>query len=289
MRSESGDGLLVRRLLEPRELVPLDRIVLGALGEGDIAKLAAVFLGDDDARIAGVVHQSGGNPFLACELARYVASDPPAGELRDVNVQDLVAARLRDLAPAERALLDVASIAVRPLATAWAIEAAHLASGAQTAVLALRDAFLVRLSVSPAGETIAPYHDKIADATERLLSDGARAAVHRSIAETLERREPDDAAALCVHWEGAGEIARAASAAYRAAENAAATLAFDRAADLYEKALALGSSTACRCRSSSRARPPLTPTTGTRPSPRAATSTRAARSAMTSRSPKFVR
>jgi eukaryotic-like serine/threonine-protein kinase len=239
MRSDSGESALVRRLLDAPELVPLDRIEVGALGDDDVAKLAAVFLGAGDGRIAGVVGQSAGNPFLACELARYVSSAPPTSEIRDLDVDDLVAARLRDLAPAERALLDVASIAVRPLATVCALEAAHLTSESQTAVLALRDAYLVRQGVSPAGETIAPYHDKIAEATVRLLSESDRRAVHRAIAETLERREPDDAAALCVHWEGAGETARASAAAYRAAENAAATLAFGRAAELYEKSLAL--------------------------------------------------
>ena len=238
-RGDSGESLLVRRLLESPELVPLERIELGALGERDVAKLAAVFLGDDDPRIAGVVRQSGGNPFLACELARYVASSPKASEVRDLSLSDLVAARLRDLAPDERALLDVAAIAVRPLALASALEAAHLAPESQTAIFALRDAYLLRQGASPAGDTVAPYHDKIAEATEQLLSTSDRRAVNRAIAETLERREPDDAAALCVHWEGAGETVRAAAAAYRAAGNAAATLAFGRAAELYDKALAL--------------------------------------------------
>ena len=154
----------------------------------------------------------------------------------------LVAARLRDLAPDERALLYVVSVAVRPLTTKCAIEAAGLTADARTAVLALRDAFLLRQSGSASGETIAPYHDKIAEATQHLLSSAERSAVHRALAEMLERREPDDADALCVHWEGAGETTRAAVCAYRAAEHAAATLAFDRAAALYEKTIALGGS-----------------------------------------------
>ncbi|MBX3219075.1 MAG: protein kinase [Labilithrix sp.] len=244
MRSDSRESVIVERLLEPppRALVPVERVRLGPLEDVDAARLAAVFLGEGDARVARVVSQSEGDPFLTCELARYLASAPSDTELAQgaLDVQALVAARLRDLAPAERALLDVASIAVRPLATTIAIEAAHLEAEARTAILALRDAFLLRQGPSAAGEAIAPYHDKIAEATQRLLSSGDRAAIHRSLAETLERHAPDDADALSVHWEGAGETERAAACAYRAAERAAATLAFDRAAELYEKAIALG-------------------------------------------------
>ena len=242
MRTESRESGIVQRLLEPRPLIDVEHLRLGPLGKRDVAKLAATFLGEGDTRIAGVVSQSDGNPFLACELARYVAAGPPDSAVGGAtpNVVALVAARLRELSFAERALLDVASLAVRPLTTARVIEAAHLMAEANTAVLALRDAFLVRQGTSTAGETIAPYHDKIAEATQRLMSPETRSTVHRSLAETLERHAPDDADALCVHWEGAGETARAAACAYRAAEHAAATLAFDRAAELYEKAIFLG-------------------------------------------------
>jgi serine/threonine protein kinase len=242
MRTESRESGIVQRLEEPRPLVDVERLRLGPLGKREVAKLAANFLGEGDTRIAGVVSQSEGNPFLACELARYVAAGPPDSALGGAtpNVVSLVAARLRELSFAERALLDVASLAVRPLTTARVIEAARLMADANTAVLALRDAFLVRQGSSSAGETIAPYHDKIAEATQRLMSPDARSAVHRSLAETIERHAPNDADALCVHWEGAGDSARAAACAYRAAEHAASTLAFDRAAELYEKAILLG-------------------------------------------------
>lgn len=244
MRSGSRGSVIVDRLLEPapRALVPVERLRLGPLDASDAGKLAAVFLGEEDDRVARVVSQSEGNPFLACELARYLAAAPRDAQLADgaLDVQALVAARLRDLPPAERALLDVASIAVRPLATTIALEAARLASDARTSVLALCDAFLLRQAASAAGEAVAPYHDKIAEATQRILSPADRAAIHRAIAEAVEQRTPDDADTLYVHWEGAGETERAAAWAYHAAEHAAATLAFDRAAELYEKAIRLG-------------------------------------------------
>ncbi len=242
LRTESRASAIVQRLLEPRALLPVEQLALGALDARDVARLAAAFLDPDDARIRGVVTQSDGNPFLATELARYLATHAPGALPRGGawDVLGLVEARLGDLSAAERALLEVAVLAVRPLTVERVIEAAALTAGAHTAVLALRDAFLVRQGDSAAGETIAPYHDKIAEATQRLMSPERLRAAHRALAETLERHEPHDADALCVHWEGGGEVARAAACAYRAAEHAAAALAFDRAAGLYEKAIVLG-------------------------------------------------
>lgn len=244
MRSGDRGSAIALRLLEPppRVLVPVERVRLGPLEASDAGKLAAVFLGERDHRVARVVSQSEGNPFLACELARYLAAAPADADISGgaLDVQALVAARLCDLPPAERAILDVTSLAVHPLATTIALEAARLAPDARTAVLALCDAFLLRQATSATGEAVAPYHDKIAEATQRLLSPVERAAIHRAIAEAVERHTPDDADTLYVHWEGAGETERAATSAYRAAERAAATLAFDRAAELYEKAILLG-------------------------------------------------
>ena len=242
MRTDSGESALVQRLLDPRGLLPLERRTLGPLGGEDMRQIATAFLGEGDERAARVVAQSDGNPFLACELARYLASVSPESAMRDgmPEVQNLVAARVKGLSPPERALLVVSSLAVRPLTTACALAAAHLAADARTAVMALRDALLLQQGASAAGETIAPYHDKIAEATERLLSPEERAGVHRALAEALERHQPGDADALSVHWEGAGDAARAALFAFRAAEHASATLAFGRAAALYEKAIARG-------------------------------------------------
>lgn len=240
MRSERPSSAIVRRLLDSPPLLEVERLALGPLEDDESARLAAAFLGTGDVRIAGVVSQSEGNPFLACELARYLATGPSSTAFREVHdVGTLVAARARNLPPAERALLDVASLSVRPLATSNAIEAAGLLPDAHTSVLALRDAFLLRQDGSGGGETIAPYHDKIAEAIKRLLGDDERRAIHRSIAETLERCAPEDADALYVHWDGAGERSRAGECAFRAAEHAASALAFERAAELYERAIAL--------------------------------------------------
>ena len=240
LRTGNLESGIVRRLVDARPMVPTCRLEVGPLGEGEVARLAALFLagGDEEGHIPRVVGESGGNPFVARELARYLASAP--AESGRLDVQGLVATRLESLPSHERALLAVVSIAVRPLTVPCALAAAGLGAEGQTSVLALRDAFLLLLESSPAGDTVAAYHDKIAEGTRSLLSKGDRAEAHRAIARSLERYEPADVDALCVHWEGGGDTPRAAACAYAAAGRSNATLAFGRAAELYEKALTLG-------------------------------------------------
>lgn len=240
-RVDGPPSAIVQRLTESRALLALDRVRLGPLGDGDIARLAGTFLGSNDARVAGVVQQSEGNAFLASELARYLASSKTARSVsRDLDVHTLVAARLSGLTMPERKVLEVAALALRPLPVAWVLEAAGLDAASRTVVLGLRDGFLLRQGAA-AEDDVAPYHDKIAEATQRLMTDEGRALVHGALASMLERRAPDDAIALTVHWETAGDTTRAGTFAFRAAEQAAGALAFGRAAQLYDKAVALGS------------------------------------------------
>jgi hypothetical protein len=69
------------------------------------------------------------------------------------------------------------------------------------------------------------------------LQADARALWHGRLAAALERVQSDDAETLAVHWRGAGDAARAATYAERAADAAMRTLAFERAARLYRAAL----------------------------------------------------
>jgi predicted ATPase len=240
LRRGAGQSAIVARLEADPPLVPVERIILAALDAGAVARLAATFLGEGDPRIPAVVAQGEGNAFLICELARYLAARPAPGSEAVLDVTSLVEARLGELAPAERALLDVAAVAGGPLPTEWALAAAGLGSSAQPAALALRDAYLVRLDVTARGEVLTPYHDKIAEATRQLMPADRTRQVHGALAAVLAQRAPEDADALCTHFAGAGDTARAGAEAFRAANHAAAALAFGHAADLYDKALALG-------------------------------------------------
>jgi hypothetical protein len=84
------------------------------------------------------------------------------------------------------------------------------------------------------------YHDRVREAVRaHLLVDESRG-LNRRLAEALEGWGEADPEWLGLHWDGAGEEARAGAHYARAADRAAEALAFDHAADLYRRALRLG-------------------------------------------------
>lgn len=214
---------------------------LEPLASAEIEPLIRFFLRDGDARVKTVVQQCEGNPFLASELARYLATvDDPAGDSGGMELPQLILARLQSLPAEWRAMVETLSVAVRPVSIDALVEAAGVSGASRSAVMALRDAYLLRRVWSSRGSMIAVYHDKIAEAVRQALSAESAVERHRSLAKTLERHAPEDSDALLEHWERAGNRRRAAFHAHRAAVRAAAKLAFERAAELYEKALELG-------------------------------------------------
>src|SRR5262249_27802478 len=107
------------------------------------------------------------------------------------------------------------------------------------AVGALRSAHFVRTSGVYRADTVEAYHDRVRESVLRHLDDGTRKEWHGRLALALEQSATADPEKLIVHWQGAGNAARAAEYAVRAANEAAAALAFDHAASLYRLALEL--------------------------------------------------
>ncbi|WP_437335462.1 serine/threonine-protein kinase [Sorangium sp. So ce394] len=229
-------------------------IELGALGVDDVAALARAMLGADGARRAGqidaVVAQAEGNPFIAAEMARYLgarAAEGGAGDERaPLDVAALVMARVRALDPGPQRLLEIAAVAGKPLERGVALAAAGLDERQRPLVARLRDANLLREIAGDGASGVAIYHDRIREALLAALPAEQRAGRHRAIAEALEAQGARDHEALAYHWEGAGEPRRAGEHALRAADRAAAALAFEHAAVLYEKGLALSGDAAGR-------------------------------------------
>ncbi|WP_237244915.1 serine/threonine-protein kinase PknK [Sorangium cellulosum] len=246
---------LLRHLLEGAEGGGATRTIeLGALAVDDVAALARAILGADGARRAGqidaVVAQAEGNPFIAAEMARYLgarADEGGAGDERaPLDVAALVMARVRALDPGSQRLLEVAAVAGKPLDRGVALAAAGLDERRRPLVARLRDANLLREIAGDGASAVAIYHDRIREALLAALPAEQRAGRHRAIAEALEAQGARDHEALAYHWEGAGEPRRAGEHALRAADRAAAALAFEHAAVLYEKGLALSGDAAGR-------------------------------------------
>lgn len=190
--------------------------------------------------LAAIVAESGGNPFFLCEMARYLAEtveDSAEWRADSLALADVVSPRIEALPGDARRLLEVVSVTGRPVSRSLALRAAGLDPGAHDLVSKMIEEFLLRPTTP--GDSIAPYHDRIREATIALLPGIRMERLHRRIAEVLEAEQPEELEALVGHWVGAGEGERAGRYALRAGERASSTLAFGRAAEMYRRALTL--------------------------------------------------
>jgi tetratricopeptide (TPR) repeat protein len=145
--------------------------------------------------------------------------------------------RIRQLPQGARALLDVLAVARRPVNEEVALSAAGIQSDPLQLLATLRAAQFIRSGGTGYGVEL--YHDRIGDAIASLLDDNDRRQIHRRLAQAIEARGLDDPESLYEDYLGAGEKDRAVLHAQTAAQKAAGTLAFDRAALYYRRAIDL--------------------------------------------------
>src|SRR5262249_41969330 len=154
------------------------------------------------------------------------------GATERLRLDDALQARIGELPPQTRLLLDLVALASGPLATetlmrAAAIEYAELTRRTAT----LRIAGLVRTTRMRGGEALESFHDRVRETALAHLPEEERRAGHERLARALEVAGADPAA-LYLHHRGAGNSARAAHYAALAAQQASEALAFERAIGL---------------------------------------------------------
>jgi tetratricopeptide (TPR) repeat protein len=248
-------GLLIIVAHRPEDylgvVAQLKRPRAGRARSGDVRDLEVHALSDEDAaaivsplapseaNVAAIVAAAGGNPLILVELARGGAnpSAPP---------QQLIAALVREraqrLPPEAQAMLAVSSVAARPLPVAIAAHAAGVVGGRDEAAQ-LSAERLATLRQAGGEMILHPAHDYVRAAMLATLDPEERAGWHEALArafEAVQGPEQLDAQAVVEHWLAAGHPAQAAHHAVTAAERAEDALAFRRAAELYEIALAYG-------------------------------------------------
>jgi serine/threonine protein kinase len=226
----------------------------------------------DEAVVERIVREAYGSPFLIEALAemldergpaRDAASPPVSGA--ETSVDALLARRLLRCSPKARALLEVVAIAGQPVARDVAAEAAG-ATGADAAALGEleRHRLLrhVRVGARPAAQAAQPmgetngvvgisglripdafvdvYHERIRQRIQSEVEEGRVREIHDALARALTRQGASPEL-LAVHYEGAGDPARAASLRLEAAQSAMEALAFERAVRLFRAALPIAS------------------------------------------------
>ena len=184
----------------------------------------------------------------------------------DLSLSEVLWSRIVALPEDARRLLEVVAVAGQPLAQADACRAANLADE-HTALACLRAGRLIRstvgrtsnpstpadgLEIRPSSTAILPlsspgdegsaietYHDRIRETVLLHLDVPTLRQHHQRLVSVLRESGQADPEVLAVHLVGAGQPSEAGHYYALAAAQAADTLAFDRAAKLYQFALEL--------------------------------------------------
>ena len=241
-RSDEADSSILIRLLGERDeeqTLHWD-VDVGELSADEARALAMARLGDDGeearARADALVRESGGSPFFVDELARHVrgAGDTDLGT---IDLDTVIETRLGQLPDDARRLLDIIAAAGLPLDLDVANQAAGLDPKDMSAIEVLRSQQWVRERLRGSGEAFETYHDRIRETVTAAVPEEVLSGYHDRLAAALEASGVADAETLAEHYERAGDPELAGRHAVRAADQAAAALAFDRAARLYQQGI----------------------------------------------------
>jgi eukaryotic-like serine/threonine-protein kinase len=196
-------------------------------------------LPEDDAR--AIARESGGHPLFIDELVRHMlqpsGDTAPGGHL---HLDGALWARVRQLDDNALLLLQLCAVAGTPLPEEAAARAMDVGPAELIKHLSLlRASNLVRTGLGQSA-SIEPYHDRVREALLAHLTPPDIQALHARLARALETLPGIDSEVLFNHFRGAGDPARAAQYAAKAADQAHRALAFSRAARLYKQSIDLG-------------------------------------------------
>ncbi|MBK9754608.1 MAG: AAA family ATPase [Nannocystis sp.] len=233
--------------LRAADHVQMHALAIGPFSDDQASALAAHHLGLEpaDPLPRRIAREAQGSPFFIGELARFARARGGLGEsIANLNLDEVIRLRLQALPPAARRLVEILAIAGGRLPRAVALKVVAATAGAvdRGTLARLRAEHLLRADASD-DDNLETFHDRIRStaANDAHASDpaGLRDA-HRIIAEALLVAGDADKATLAHHFRAAKDTARATHFTLLAAEEAAAQLAFERAAELFAALLELG-------------------------------------------------
>ncbi len=154
----------------------------------------------------------------------------------ETSLEQSVRERFERLPEGARTLLETIAVSGRPLPLATLGLAAE-ANGIDEPIERLREQRLVRVGLRNRREVVDVAHERVGAVIVSLLSATRVRDHHGRLARALEAADDADPEAIAVHLLGAGEKDRAGPYAERAARQAVAQMAFERAIRLYWMAL----------------------------------------------------
>jgi serine/threonine protein kinase len=250
-RDEAGNSPFLQHLASDRSLsegaAELRELPVDALEQDEAAELTRALLRDMPEATTlfsnAIAAEAEGVPFFITELVQHLRSrsarPSPAAGLQPLTLDQVILDRVAGMPPDVQRLLEVLSVAGSPIEQGLAIEAAELPRGDRSAILTLRAARLIRTRGTREDDTAETYHDRVREAVAGNLSGERVRDVHARIARAMERHDVGDPERLVEHYSGAGDGVRAGETAIEAGHRAAQKLAFNRAAELYRRAIEL--------------------------------------------------
>jgi eukaryotic-like serine/threonine-protein kinase len=240
----AADGAAV----DPQWAQGAEVVEIGPLLRSDAVAFGVALLGPDDHDVAaGLVEEAAGHPLHLAELVAHRRRHGGAISGWPPRLEDAIAARVAELPRASAQLLAAVVLAGAPLPQGLLGTAAGLDGAAWWGALgALRAAHLIRSAGAGAGDPIEPAHERVRGAVAAAVDPAQRRALHARLGALLAEHPLALARPELVadHLEAGGDDARALGYVETAAAQAWEALAFDRAAQLYRRALQLDQSMA---------------------------------------------
>ena len=222
----------------PQLAGPVRVIGLSRLSQAEAEGLVALVAPERTADAAALATAADGHPMFLRELLRHAA--PP----RQVRLDDALWARITRMHVSARRILELVSVAGRPLPQSLVVDALGLDPRTSAKWLGvLRAASLVRTGGARGSDPVEPYHDRVRAAVVARVAPGRRRRYHARLAAALTASGlvDKDPLAVVTHLEAAGLRRQAAHLARNAARGGTARApAFEQIAALCDAALRLG-------------------------------------------------
>ncbi|MDD9934995.1 MAG: hypothetical protein OXT09_15395, partial [Myxococcales bacterium] len=224
-------------------------VAVDPLGNEEASQLTAELLRDQPTAnalfSASIAREAEGVPFFIAELVQHLKARSDRGHhhtpvgMDSISLDEVIAERVRGMPRDAQRLLEVLSVAAGPIEQGIALEAAGLPPGERASMLSLRAARLIRTRGTRQTDTAETYHDRVRETVVAGMPADAVRVAHAGIAQAIESWDVGDPERLVEHYTGAGDGIRAGETAIQAAHAAGDKLAFNRAAELYRRAIEL--------------------------------------------------
>ena len=218
---------------------------LDPLPRAETEQLARALLGSGPAAASAVAiaRESVGLPLFVYELVHDVLECVSSGSApAPSRLEYLISARVVRLPEPARALLELLTVAARPLAGEVVLGLLERPAAVRAAMHQLSVARFIRTSRGERGELVELYHDRIREPVLAGLDAARHRACHARLAQTLLALPADSRGAaevLAHHLHAAGDAEGARAYMAVAARGASEALAFGRAAELSLATIAL--------------------------------------------------